>query len=1167
MNKISRSSLVLNSVVWMLGLLLSSAIPAHAQLAQLWPTFSEPSSIVTLNLAGSSADDDLAESTLIGAYNQLQGTSRIYITGGANAWWLTQSVPSSISVSSLSWNTSDPDGALKALLTNYGSSIQGYIVCDPVNMPESCNMATTMAGIKQAMVVNPDNLAVMSAYTLPEIADLRTYTWIGNNASLVGNTTINQVNNPSGGSGTTGWGMSSSGSGQTLGTGTYGGESALKWTVAASQGSDRWAQFNPTATKGSTYVFSVQVAGSGTVYLDAFDGIEDVTGSTVTLSSTYQTLQLSVPIPLSDSSNVVQLQVRAHSQSSAVTCYFLNAAVISNQVAIDTYQYNNLISEASALALVQETPGKNDIRDYAVAGKLFTFQLTSDNADEKTLYGDIISHTAHNTPILGYIEDEANDVPFLSGSGEGHFLNASDDYSDGSVWASLPQPSSLSQPAPSGIKTANGTVYVAFGMSDGDNVSYLQNRMQTDWTTNQYLGAVPAAWTMPPGAINYSPAMMSHYYKFLPQSSEMMAGPGGIGYATAMTSSDLGTFGSLTHEFMTAESMSTVTSWQTSSSAVPTFATDVNVPHIVYKAPYSYALDGSTVIDGQDEGYINTAPEEVAAIESYVSSNISSSAPLFVEVLGNGWGLSPDDLLYITQQLQLTGGHPYVFLTPSALALTEKAYYQGTGSSLPTSNAQAVPGATLVSAYPNNLVTNALGASGAASLLSSGWGLGTTGHKESLLTTVYEGSGIDELRVPASASSNVWTWSEVSVPAVNQYYTFSANVAGSGQVRLCVYDGTANNLSPVITLTPTMQTITLFVEIKSATAGQLQIVVPVQSTAATVYFSAGGSYIPSWYYVRPGTASTNVTLGTTSYNNMPAMVMKVPANEGNDQLVWTAPPTVAASTSYKFSVDVAGSGQVYLSAWNGSTDDDTSVVTLGSNYQTLSETITTAATFNPAPQLQVRAQTQSTPVTVYFRNVSVTPISGTTDFSTGLESGQTQLSWSNTVDATSPGGGESGVSSAILSSTPALTRGGSYAIQYGGTASGGTSTHAYMEAFSESTTLSTTSRLSYWIYPQSNLGSEPGASSMTGLDSTCVAIDVIFTDGTALRNLGITDQYGNLLNPADECNHLQPDQWNYVTANLSSISGKTISRIDIGYDQPGANGNYGGYIDDISLTH
>ena len=125
-----------------------------------------------------------------------------------------------------------------------------------------------------------------------------------------------------------------------------------------------------------------------------------------------------------------------------------------------------------------------------------------------------------------------------------------------------------------------------------------------------------------------------------------------------------------------------------------------------------------------------------------------------------------------------------------------------------------------------------------------------------------------------------------------------------------------------------------------------------------------------------------------------------------------------------------------------------------------------------------------------------------------------------------------------------------------------------MEAFtSNSTTLTSTSRLSYWIYPITPLGQESGASSMTGLNSTCAAIDITFTNGTALRNLGVKDQFGNTLNPASECSHLQPDQWNYVTVNLSSLSGLTVSHIDAGYDQPGATGNYGGYVDDISLTH
>jgi hypothetical protein len=58
------------------------------------------------------------------------------------------------------------------------------------------------------------------------------------------------------------------------------------------------------------------------------------------------------------------------------------------------------------------------------------------------------------------------------------------------------------------------------------------------------------------------------------------------------------------------------------------------------------------------------------------------------------------------------------------------------------------------------------------------------------------------------------------------------------------------------------------------------------------------------------------------------------------------------------------------------------------------------------------------------------------------------------------------------------------------------------------------------------------------------------------------------MHPAHMCNHLAPDQWNYVTADLSSLSGLTVSRIDVGYDQPNAPaGNYSGYVDDISLTH
>ncbi len=46
------------------------------------------------------------------------------------------------------------------------------------------------------------------------------------------------------------------------------------------------------------------------------------------------------------------------------------------------------------------------------------------------------------------------------------------------------------------------------------------------------------------------------------------------------------------------------------------------------------------------------------------------------------------------------------------------------------------------------------------------------------------------------------------------------------------------------------------------------------------------------------------------------------------------------------------------------------------------------------------------------------------------------------------------------------------------------------------------------------------------------------------------------------------DQWNRVTTNIGTVAnGKTLSKLDIGYDQPANTGGYRGYVDDLSLTN
>lgn len=211
---------------------------------------------------------------------------------------------------------------------------------------------------------------------------------------------------------------------------------------------------------------------------------------------------------------------------------------------------------------------------------------------------------------------------------------------------------------------------------------------------------------------------------------------------------------------------------------------------------------------------------------------------------------------------------------------------------------------------------------------------------------------------------------------------------------------------------------------------------------------------------------------------------------------------------------------------------------------------------------------------IYEFEVYAAGSQGGNTFSTSLESGQPQPTWVSTVD--SSGGGLSNVGGICCSLTgPELVlhnevaHTGTSALMYSGLDNSATTSFAYMEVFdvsSQSLTVGANTTLSYWIYPQGPTDSTPGANLTSGTNSTCVAIDLIFSDGSDLRDSGATDQNGVRIHPAYQCNHLTLNTWNHVTVNLGAfVSGKTIVRVNIGYDQPANTGGYRGYIDDINI--
>ncbi len=198
---------------------------------------------------------------------------------------------------------------------------------------------------------------------------------------------------------------------------------------------------------------------------------------------------------------------------------------------------------------------------------------------------------------------------------------------------------------------------------------------------------------------------------------------------------------------------------------------------------------------------------------------------------------------------------------------------------------------------------------------------------------------------------------------------------------------------------------------------------------------------------------------------------------------------------------------------------------------------------------------------------------GGSSFSTGFETGDTQPSAQNQVDTTWPSGGMSNVGGICCNVTGPelgtasgeLSHAGSSAVRFSGKANGQSSNYAYLKLFDTSVSVGSATTLSYWIYPESSSGLYAGAVS--GSNSTCMAIDLVFSDSTNLRDSGATDQNGNRAHPAYQCTHLTLDTWNHVTVNLGSLkSGQTITRVDLGYDQPNGSGGYRGYLDDLTIS-
>ncbi|MFY0762310.1 GH92 family glycosyl hydrolase [Metabacillus dongyingensis] len=140
---------------------------------------------------------------------------------------------------------------------------------------------------------------------------------------------------------------------------------------------------------------------------------------------------------------------------------------------------------------------------------------------------------------------------------------------------------------------------------------------------------------------------------------------------------------------------------------------------------------------------------------------------------------------------------------------------------------------------------------------------------------------------------------------------------------------------------------------------------------------------------------------------------------------------------------------------------------------------------------------------------------------------------------------------------------GGKALRYSGRHVSEYRAYSYNKVFDVNIAVTSNSQLSYYLHPQF-MDEEQREYS-----STYVTIDLAFTDGTYLSELGAKDQHGIELNPQAQgkSNTIYPNQWNYKSSDIGKVAeGKTIARILVAYDNPHGPGVFEGSIDDIKIA-
>ncbi|MEK8032866.1 GxGYxYP domain-containing protein [Ideonella sp. DXS29W] len=319
-----------------------------------------------------------------------------------------------------------------------------------------------------------------------------------------------------------------------------------------------------------------------------------------------------------------------------------------------------------AVVSISPTIHRAAVREYATAVGTATLWLDPRVPGESELLNKFLASMGAGTVMLGWWPEEASGVERASQYGIATV--ASDWSSNLTVHSGMPRTIQIA-PVPA-KPTLQNKLYVAFILSDGDNLQYVEHLMRKLWN-NPDRGKVPIGWTVSPAMVDAMPGALDFFHRTSTVNDNLISGPSGYGYTypnSWTNAAALDQFVATTERYNKKAGLKVITVWNTITGGISQASGSAyarNAPTLLGLTAQNTG-GGLTIYDNTLPGMAlscNYCTDEQAMKNHIASASAgwNRTSPRFILIQAQPWtNVTPTTFLNVANSL----GSDYVVVRP-----------------------------------------------------------------------------------------------------------------------------------------------------------------------------------------------------------------------------------------------------------------------------------------------------------------------------------------------------------------------------------------------------------------------------------------------------------------------------------------------------------------------